>query len=266
MPGYAARPDSMDFRDRMYVPPLVEVPAQMPLEEYMKHKVPVLDQVDEGACIGYAMATMIHYQLCTRREPDRKQVSVGMIYEMARRYDEWPGRNYLGSSARGAMKGWYKHGICAEELWGYDPKNPDRLLTDERAADAARRPLGVYYRVPPKDLSAMHAALAECGVLFAASIVHGGWKKMGENLDKKEALIRRESRSVGGHAFALVGYDSEGFWVQNSWGEKWGYKGFAKLLYDDWLAHGQDVWVGRLGVPVKMSGSVSAVEKAATGK
>ncbi|MES0490603.1 MAG: hypothetical protein ABUK01_11450 [Leptospirales bacterium] len=80
---------------------------------------------------------------------------------MARRYDEWPGRNYLGSSARGAMKGWYKHGVCADSLWPYDPKNPDRLLTDERAADAAMRPLGVYYRVPSKDLSAMHAALAK---------------------------------------------------------------------------------------------------------
>lgn len=301
--SFTARPDGLDFRDRMYQPPLIAVSAEKLLEEYMKYKVPVLDQVGEGACVGYAMATMIHYQLCersltdpsvgnstttktapahaeqnvsaletspphkTRRKENRKieKVSVGMLYEMARRYDEWPGRNYLGSSARGAMKGWYKHGVCSEKIWPYDPKNPDRLLTDERTADAATRPLGVYYRVPPKDLSAMHAALSECGVLFAASVVHTGWKKLGDNLKKKDAVICREPRSAGGHAFALVGYDAEGFWVQNSWGKKWGYKGFAKLLYDDWLAHGQDVWVGRLGVPVKMNGGVSAV-KAAGGK
>lgn len=29
---------------------------------------------------------------------------------MARRYGEWPGENYEGSSARGAMKGWHQHG------------------------------------------------------------------------------------------------------------------------------------------------------------
>ena len=40
-----------------------------------------------------------------------------MLYELARRYDEWPGENYAGSSARGAMKGWHKHGVCAETMW-----------------------------------------------------------------------------------------------------------------------------------------------------
>lgn len=35
-----------------------------------------------------------------------------MLYELARRYDEWPGEGYEGSSARGAMKGWVRHGVC----------------------------------------------------------------------------------------------------------------------------------------------------------
>ena len=39
---------------------------------------------------------------------------------MARRYDEWPGEDYTGSSARGAMKGWHKHGVCAEAEWRYE--------------------------------------------------------------------------------------------------------------------------------------------------
>jgi hypothetical protein len=48
----------------------------------------------------------------------------------------------------------------------------------------------------------------------------------------------------------LVGYDDEGFWLQNSWGTSWGREGFAHLSYDDWLANGTDVWVARLGAPV----------------
>jgi hypothetical protein len=43
-----------------------------------------------------------------------------MLYSMARRYDEFAGQPGVdsGSSLRGAMKGWYKHGVCgATTLW-----------------------------------------------------------------------------------------------------------------------------------------------------
>jgi len=59
----------------------------------------------------------------------------------------------------------------------------------------------------------------------------------------------------GGHAFALVGYDDNGFIVQNSWGGTWGYLGFARLTYADWLANGVDAWVAVMGVPVKGASS-----------
>ena len=36
---------------------------------------------------------------------------------------------------------------------------------------------------------------------------------------------------VGGHAVQCVGYDKDGCWVQNSWGEKWGDHGFAHILW-----------------------------------
>ena len=36
---------------------------------------------------------------------------------MARRYDEWPGESYEGSSARGAMKGFVRHGVCLAKTW-----------------------------------------------------------------------------------------------------------------------------------------------------
>ena len=39
-----ARPDHADFRDRLYLATLVNVPAKIPLSEYRERKVPVLDQ------------------------------------------------------------------------------------------------------------------------------------------------------------------------------------------------------------------------------
>ena len=70
-------------------------PTERPLAQYQKARVPILDQGREGACTGFGLATVIHYLLRTRRVvPDRTDVSPWMLYDMARRYDEWPGENY----------------------------------------------------------------------------------------------------------------------------------------------------------------------------
>jgi hypothetical protein len=52
----------------------------------------------------------------------------------------------------------------------------------------------------------------------------------------------------GGHAFVIVGYDERGFVIQNSWGERWGSGGLARLTYQDWREHAMDCWVVQLGV------------------
>lgn len=247
---FDARPDTVDFRDLMYTPTLVEVPCVKPVADYRKRNVPVLDQGQEGACTGFGLATVCHYLMRSRNDDDVKtNVSARMFYEMAKRYDEWPGERYEGSSARGAMKGWHKHGVCAEKIWPHVPGQRDNRLNAQRAADALRHTLGAYFRVNHRDLVAMHAALTEVGILFATAIVHEGW----EEVDKTTGVIPWSERILGGHAFALVAYDNKGFWIQNSWGADWGKQGLAHLSYDDWLAHGSDVWVARLGAPVEFA-------------
>lgn len=256
-----ARPDTLDFRDIMYKPTLIEVPTEIPLAEYLSHKVPVLDQGSEGACTGFGLATVAQYLLKRRKVvSDATPVSPRMIYQMAKRYDEWPGEKYSGSSARGAMKGWHKHGICAAECWPYRTKKADLALTHARAADAVRRPLGAYYRVNHKDLVAMHSAIAEVGILYATAMVHDGWDEPGRN-----GLIRFSEKVTGGHAFAIVAYDQDGLWIQNSWGTSWGRGGFGKISYDEWLANGTDVWVARLGAPVVLRQTQSAASAHAAG-
>jgi hypothetical protein len=171
-----------------------------------------------------------------------------MFYEMARRYDEWPGEDYDGSSARGAMKGWHKHGVCSERLWPYRAVSRKGDLTPNRIADAQQRPLGAYFRVNHRDLVAMHSAISEAGILYATSSVHSGWDSV-----PSSGVISWQKDVTGGHAFALIGYDRRGFWIQNSWGRDWGLNGLALVTYDDWLTNGSDVWVARLGVPIQLN-------------
>ena len=254
------RPDTLDFRDLMYVPTLVEVGTSLPLDKYRKAEVPILDQGQEGACTGYGLATVAHYLLRARAIiPDKKAVSPWMFYTMARRYDEWAGETYEGSSCRGAMKGWHKHGVCSVNLWQHDPHSPDYSLTSKRTDDAEKRPLGAYFRVNHKDLVAMHAAISEVGVLYASASVHSGWGKV-----KSDGIIPFEDRMEGGHAFAIVAYDEKGFWIQNSWGKGWGLDGFCRISYADWLKNGTDAWVARLGVPIDLPSGVSTGASAFT--
>lgn len=240
-----AMPDTIDFRDEMYSPALIEVPPVSDLAGYRKIGIPVLDQGTEGACTGFGLATVANYLLRGRgKKASADEVSAWMLYAMAKRYDEWPGEEYSGSSARGAMKGWHKHGVCAARLW----RDSTCGLDEERAADAISRPIGAYFRVNHKDIVAMHAAIAEVGVLYATARVHEGWQAVA----KGDTEIVYSTGLLGGHAFAIVGYDRQGLWIQNSWGPNWGSRGLARIGYGDWLENGTDVWVAALGVPVEL--------------
>lgn len=64
---FDARPDRIDLRDRIYQPKLVSLPASYPeqadidksFSAYAKHFV--LDQGEEGACIGFGLAAVINF-------------------------------------------------------------------------------------------------------------------------------------------------------------------------------------------------------------
>lgn len=285
-----ARPDRIDLRDREYQPRLVSLPPQFPSlgfiqEHFDSYGRLVLNQGNEGACTGFGLAAVVNYLLWKRGidggEPHRESVSPRMLYHLARLYDEWPGEDYEGSSCRGAMKGWHRHGVCRASLWesgeladsGDEAKKGKKKVTKSSKAsttrakpttaafraperdtwqnDAATRPLGAYYRIAKDSIVDMQSAIAEVGAIFCSADTHAGWDdptKTAQTIPLP--LIEYVEKNDGGHAFAIVGYTAEGFIVQNSWGTAWGRSGFAILTYGDWVKNGMDAWVAVLGAPV----------------
>ncbi|MEO8136284.1 MAG: C1 family peptidase [Betaproteobacteria bacterium] len=273
-----ARPDRLDFRDLPYRPPLRSLPPLWPTDAAIKQFLPgyikaklVRNQGNEGACTGFGMACVANYlrwvrHVETKSKAAFESVSPRMFYELARRYDEWPGVDYEGSSCRGALKGWNKHGVCSETKWSYvlDKDGMPVFMppAEKWENDAATRPLGVYYRVAKDSVVDLQAALHDIGAVYVSADVHRGWDKvMGAKagaLPTSHAALPtivdpKDRSATGGHAFALVGYNDIGFIVQNSWGELWGARGFAILPYADWVEHGTDAWVCALGVPVAVT-------------
>ncbi len=239
-----AAPDVTDLRDRMFEPTLREL--RVALDPPPPEETYILDQMSEGACTGFALAAAINLQNRQRRGGAPERVSPRMLYEMARIHDEWAGEAYEGSSIRGAIKGFFHNGVCSEELAPYDPDDRKWSLTVERAKAARNVGLGAYYRLRPHMID-YHSALNEAGVIVASAKVHPGWTSPPGGVIEKSPL--RE----GGHAFAIVGYDADGFLIQNSWGPDWGgfggRPGIAHWSYEDWAESVIDAWVLRLSVP-----------------
>ncbi|MDP2826347.1 MAG: C1 family peptidase [Sulfuritalea sp.] len=261
-------PDALDLRDRPYQPSIAVAPAPTFAPQIV---LPVLNQENSSACTGFALASVVHH-LQRRRETKARPVSPWMIYSMARRYDEFPGAaEDTGSSLRGAMKGWYKHGVCGAALWqGQDMPPAAKLARDDWWLDAATRPLGAYYRVESRSITDMHVALNEVGILYASAVCHAGWNEgMGAAKPRSKKSDggwwqippRKAAPDDGGHAFVIVGYTRDGFIIQNSWGSGWGSGGQAVLGYADWIDNAMDCWVAQIGVVtaqhLEIAGAVS---------
>ncbi len=286
-----ARKDPIDLRDRPYQPPPVSLQDTFPTDNEIRSYLPaytdaklILDQGSEGACTGFGLACVVNFLRWRKAATPRrmKSVSPRMLYHFARRFDEYAGEDYDGSSCRGALKGWFKNGVCLEEDWPYGPKHGQpHYGYAERATQCT---LGVYYRLELNSITDVQAAIQEVGAVYVSAFTHDGWdtlpktkrsaSKRSVGANSKSTARRgalpnghadipvidfsgRPSRD-GGHAFALIGFNIQGFIVQNSWGSSWGLGGFAILTYADWLANAMDAWVVAMGVPGVVAGRVGS--------
>jgi len=275
---FDVRPDRQDIRDRQFTPVIRHLPPTFPAPDWVATRWQayveaglILNQGSAGACTGFGLSAVINY-LHWCENPDHVEVSPRMVYHLAKFYDEWQGDDYVGSSCRGALKGWNKHGVCRRELWPFTVHANNNAVSWEAPLpgweqDAQTRPLGIYYRVDSGSICDMQAALAETGALYVSANVHSGWYLSTYHAPKKQTtlsaldqipVIPVQAQGIGGHAFALIGYTAQGFVVQNSWGTDWGCQGLAILSYEDWQASGTDAWAISLGVPTSGTSTYSS--------
>ena len=242
-----ALPDPFDARDLPYRARLQPLPALMDQRTLTGRYVMLQES---NSCTGHAVAAMVNATLAKPRTKIR--VSPYMLYYLGRRYDEFPGGEDNGSSLRGVLKGWWHHGVAPLHVW--QDLRTVRDLDDPAFRElCAAYPLGAFYRVDPYRVDDMHSAICELHAVVASSIIHDGWRtpRLERHGKALMQVIRRAStdQTLGGHAYALVGYNHIGFLVQNSWGPNWGKGGYATLPYEEWLEAAYDAWVGRPGVP-----------------
>lgn len=272
----AVRPDPVDFRDRLYEPRLTRVPRALPPR--LPDGFPVRDQVEDGPCTGHALAGVIDILRWLADGQDRlpAPASGRMLYELARSYDGLEGEEEDGSTLRGAIRGFYHNGACLRED-AFEDTADEWVLTLARVRQAREIALGGYYRLR-HHVHDYQAALVEAGCILCSAMVHENWKLGAVRQNGRIALPPATDGTgvlepttypvTGSHAFVIVGYDEEGFFVLNSRGPGWGRKGVARWSYADWQAHVLDAWVlglsGTTGTTFNLVGAAAGGHTPAT--
>lgn len=156
-----------------------------------------LNQGQEGACTGFALAHCLGIGYGSWPLTDAE---ARMFYQWAKRFDQWAGEDYSGSSVQGACEGAKHHGVIRDYHWIETPQE-------------------------------FKAAIARYGALDV-----GSWWKTGMWKADSNGYVHATGANEGGHSYAVGAVDlrrNRGR-IDNSWGKnRWGIDGSAWIDLDE---------------------------------
>ena len=194
-----------------------------------KNFTPIKDQGDMGACSAFAAVSIFEYILKKNHQPD-VDLSEQFVYYNARKADGTENMD-AGSSLYGVMSTLGKDGVCLEKFFPYNPSDLTTEPSAEAIEDASSRKAKTVLNVK-RDINDICSAVCE-GYPVAISV------KLYDSFNPVKGFVPMPtdeeiaSGTSGNHAMVIVGYDNENqfFKVRNSWGRKFGEKGYCYMPY-----------------------------------
>lgn len=224
---YAWIPDLPDRNDARFMVQrrAANLPARVDLRANCS---PVDDQGSLGSCTGHAIAGALEYY--ARRSGKPADYSRLFIYYQERVVERTV-KSDAGAMIRDGVKACVKLGAPLESLWPYDVTKFKRRPTVRAYADAAKRKIAGYRRVP--NLDTMRADLADGDPVVFGFTVYERFESDEVARTGRVPMPGDGERALGGHAVVAVGYDDaeSALIVRNSWGASWGMAGYFTLPY-----------------------------------
>lgn len=194
------RPGPIDHRDYPLRAAIRQIAAPQIVGSKFWYNRRVLNQGNEGACVGFGWTQSIN---CSPRPQNFNDSYARAVYYRARQLDEWPGENYDGTSVRAGAKS-----IC-EKGW---------ITEFAYAQNILEMATWILNRGP---------------VVIGVDWFEG----MEDALRENDYFIRPEGQVTGGHCVCVDGvrWGLEGayFRILNSWSDKWGMSGRARITTED---------------------------------
>ena len=230
-PRYGWSPDLPDHRDQLYaapIPLLAVLPAKIDLTPLCP---PVYDQGLLGSCTANAIAAALQFDLLKQSAPTAFAPSRLFIY-YNERVLEGTVASDSGAQLRDGIKSVAKVGDCPELEWPYAIDKFRAKPPAQCYRDALRHTAVSYQRLTPI-LSQLRGCLASGYPFVFGFTVYESFETAAVAKTGHAPLPSAAERSLGGHAVLGVGYDDRRQWfiVRNSWGVKWGLKGYFTLPY-----------------------------------
>jgi C1A family cysteine protease len=245
---YGWVPDLPDHRDSHYAVPRKLRRALPSRVDLRTNCPPIYNQGNLHSCTAHAIAAAIQFDKMKQERPENFVPSRLFIY-----YNERAMERSIysdsGAQIRSGIKTVAKRGVCHERLWPYRARKFRQKPRRKCYAEAVKHPSLTYHRVR-RTLPEMKACLASgYPFIFGFTVYESFHSKKVTHTGRAAMPLRRE-KCRGGHAVLAVGYEDaqRRFIVRNSWGGKWGMRGYFTLPYDYFTNHhlSEDFWTIRV--------------------
>jgi len=245
---YGWLPDLPDHRDQLYAAPAELAAAPPPKVDLRAECPPVYDQGQLGSCTATAIAAAVQFDRMKQKLAPMFTPSRLFIYYNERALEHTIDSD-SGAQIRDGVKSVARQGDCPETEWPY-VISKFRSRPPARCYKDALKYIVVLYQRLNQTLNQLKGCLASGYPFVFGFTVYQGFESALVARTGHASLPQAGEPAIGGHAVVGVGYDDTKQWflVRNSWGARWGIKGYFTLPYayvtDNNLA--DDFWTIRV--------------------
>jgi C1A family cysteine protease len=192
---------------------------------------PIYDQGGLQSCSANAVAATVEFDLIKQKRQRVIFPSRLFLYYNTRAL-EHNIRSNVGTSIRDAIKAVSQKGDCPESLWPYIEKKVATRPSEKCFKSALKYKAVKYWRIH-RSLDDMKSCLASGYPFVFGFSAHRRFHDEVRVTGILEMPAKGERR-LGSHAVVAVGYDeaSRRLIVRNSWGRKFGLKGYFTMPYE----------------------------------